>query len=169
MRGDVVGGLWLAVIGFILNSSARGAIAQTQLTDRLDGVSVGDVMDREPVAIPEGLSVERAYDEYFLRYRYPWFPVVDASSRFAGLLDQASADAVAEAERGATTVGQILARDEGSLTVAEDAPLESLLGNEALRRLGALIAIDSQGRLSGVVTADQVGRALRPTADPPAV
>ncbi len=169
VRGDVVGGLWLAVIGFILNSSARGAIAQTQLTDRLDGVSVGDVMDREPVAIPEGLSVERAYDEYFLRYRYPWFPVVDASSRFAGLLDQASADAVAEAERGATTVGQILARDEGSLTVAEDAPLESLLGNEALRRLGALIAIDSQGRLSGVVTADQVGRALRPTADPPAV
>ena len=44
----------------------------------------------------------------------------------------------------------------------EDAPLESVLGNDALRRLGALIAIDEDGRLSGVVTVDAVGRALRP-------
>ena len=43
-------------------------------------------MDREPVAIPGELSVERALDEYFLRYRWPWFPVVDAAHHFHGLL-----------------------------------------------------------------------------------
>ena len=43
----------------------------------------------------------------------------------------------------------------------DDAPLESLLGNDALRRLGGLVAVDADGRLRGVVTADQVGRALR--------
>ena len=42
-------------------------------------------MDREPVAIPGELSVERALDEYFLRYRWPWFPVVDAAHNFLGL------------------------------------------------------------------------------------
>ncbi|MBM3666495.1 MAG: site-2 protease family protein [Actinobacteria bacterium] len=164
VRGDLIGGLWLAVVGFILNGSARGAIAQTQITDRLEGVSVGDVMDREPVAIPEGMSIERAFDEYFLRYRYTWFPVTDSASRFAGLLDQATAEAVPEPERGSTTVGEILARDEGSLTVREDAPLESLLGNEGLRRLGALIAVDPEGRLRGVVTVEAVGRALNDPA-----
>ena len=44
-------------------------------------------MDREPVAIPGDISVEQALDEYFLRYRWPWFPVVDAAYRFLGLLD----------------------------------------------------------------------------------
>src|SRR5262245_7560409 len=82
--GDIVGGLWLALIGVILRGSARGAIAQTEVTSRLEGISVGDVMDREPVSIPESASVERALDEYFLRYRWPWFPVVDASNRFIG-------------------------------------------------------------------------------------
>jgi hypothetical protein len=45
--------------------------------------------------------------------------------------------------------------------VRDDAPLESLLGNDALGRLGALMAVDEDGHLRGVITADQVGRALR--------
>ena len=48
-----------------------------------------------------------------------------------------------------------------ALRVRDDAPLESLLGNDALRRLGGLAAVDAEGRLRGVITADQVGRALR--------
>jgi Zn-dependent protease len=163
-RGDIIGGIWLAVIGFILNGSARAAVAQSEVTSRIENVSVGDVMDREPVAIPETLSVERALDEYFLRYRWPWFPVVDGNERFIGLLDHGSADRVPAVERAASTVGEILARDSGSLTVRVDAPLETLLGNEALRRLGALIATDPDGRLRGVVTVDQIGRALRDPA-----
>jgi xanthine/CO dehydrogenase XdhC/CoxF family maturation factor len=53
------------------------------------------------------------------------------------------------------------ADSSGTLHVRDDAPLESLLGNDALRRLGALMAVDADGRLRGVVTADQVGRALK--------
>ena len=39
-------------------------------------------MDAEPVAIPDDATVERALDEFFLRYRWPWFPVTDAAQRF---------------------------------------------------------------------------------------
>ena len=65
-----------------------------------------------------------------------------------------------------------MARDGGSLTVMEDAPLESVLGNESLRRLGALIATDAEGQISGVLTVDAIGRAMRPqtpSTAPPAV
>ncbi|MGH2956256.1 MAG: site-2 protease family protein [Solirubrobacterales bacterium] len=164
IQGDVVGGLWSVVLGFILNGAARGAVVQSEITSRIEGVSVGDVMDREPVAIPDGLSIERALDEYFLRYRWPWFPVVNSRGRFIGLLDQGTADSVPAVERASQTVGDVLARDSGSLAVREDSPLESLLGNEALRRLGAVVATDADGRLRGVITADAVGRALRDPA-----
>ncbi len=43
----------------------------------------------------------------------------------------------------------------------DDVPLEALLTSEPLRRLGALMAVDRAGRLRGVVTAEQVARALR--------
>ena len=170
--GDVISGIWLAIVGFILTGAARGAVAQTELTSRIEGVSVGDVMDREPVAIPERLSVERALEDYFLRYHgWPWFPVIDEDARFIGVLDARTAEQVPDEERAATSVGAILARDEGSATIRDDAPLEDSLGNEALRRLGALVAVDPLGRISGVLTARAVGRALRdsvPRTDPPA-
>ena len=39
-----------------------------------------------------------------------------------------------------------------------------MLGNEALRRLGALIATDAEGHIRGVLTIDAIGKALRPIA-----
>jgi CBS domain-containing protein len=119
-------------------------------------------MDAEPIAIPEDASVERALDEYFLRYRWPWFPVVDTADRLRGLIERDAADAVPEPSRDTQRVAEVFEADPGGvLRVAADAPLETLLGNEELRRLGGLPAVDAEGRLRGVITAEQVGRALR--------
>ena len=160
--GYVFSGIWLAVIGFILGQSARGYAMQTEFTSRIGGITVADVMDSEPVSIAEDTSIERAIDEYFLRYRWPWFPVVDAGQHFRGLLVREAADNVPEPSRASQTVGETYEADaSGTLMVRDDAPLESLLGNDALSRLGGLAAVDAEGRLRGVITADQVGRALR--------
>ncbi len=160
--GDLVSGIWLGLVGFILGQSARGYALQSEFSTRIEGISVADVMDADPVAIPEDASVEQAIDEYFLRYRWPWFPVVDAADRFRGLLVREVADAVPELNRSHQTVGEVFELDAGAtLRVRDDAPLESLLGNDALRRLGGLAAVDADGQLRGVITADQVGRALR--------
>jgi len=159
--GAVFAGVWLALIGVVINGSARAASAQTQITGRISNLSVADVMDREPVAIPGELSVEKALDEYFLRYRWPWFPVVDAAHRFLGLVVRDKADEVPEVSRATSLVSDLVELDDGTFQVRADAPLDSLLGNQNLRRFGALMAVDADGRLAGVVTAEQVGRALR--------
>jgi len=158
--GDLFGGVWLALIGMVINGSARGAAMQTALTSRIGEVRVADVMDREPVTIPGDLSVEQALDEYFLRYRWPWFPVVDAAHRFLGLIQRDRADEVPEISRASSHVSDLVDHDIG-LFVRDDTPLDSLLANQNLRRLGALMAVDAEGRLSGVITIEQVGRALR--------
>jgi Zn-dependent protease len=163
-RADLLGGVWLVFVGFILRGAAKAAIAQTAVTSRIEGISVADVMERDPVAIPETASIEQALDEYFLRYRSPWFPVVDAAQHFIGLADRGAADNVPAVERTSTVVSDVLARDSGTLTVQEDEPLESVLGNEALRRLGALIVTDHVGHIRGVLTIDAIGKALRPIA-----
>jgi Zn-dependent protease len=166
VQGFLIDGIWLVLIGALINGSARAATVQTAITSRIEGVRVADVMDREPVAIPEELTVERALDEYFLRYRWPWFPVVDAAQRFRGLLERARADEVPEVSRRSARVAELLSPDLGTLHVSADAPLETLLGNQALRRFGALVAVDEEGRVRGVVTAEQVGRALRGPIEP---
>ena len=159
------------LIGFVINGSARGAAMQTRVSGRIEGVSVADVMDREPVAIPSEISVERALDEYFLRYRWGWFPVVDAAHHFQGLVVRDRADEVPETSRATSLVSELLESDDGTFQVRDDAPLDSLLANTALRRFGALMAVDADGRLSGVVTIEQVGgrsaTVLSPSGVPP--
>jgi Zn-dependent protease len=159
--GLIFAGVWLALIGMVINGSARAAAAQTRVSGRIEGLRVADVMDREPVAIPDKLSVEQALDQYFLRYRWSWFPVIDAANRFVGLVVRDKADEVPEIARTTSLVSDLVERNDGTFQVSEDAPLDSLLAHGAMRRFGAVMAVDAQGRLAGVITAEQVGRALR--------
>jgi Zn-dependent protease len=162
-EGQVFSGIWLALIGMVINGSARAASAQTRISGRIEGLRVADVMDREPVAIPGELSVEQALDEYFLRYRWSWFPVIDAAHRFRGLVVRDSADRVPETSRATALISELVESDsdDGTFEVRDDAPLDTLLAHRAMRRFGAVMAVDADGRLSGVITAEQVGRALR--------
>ena len=162
---DTTGGLWAMVLGYLLGSSARAAIAQSDFTERLKDITVADIMDAEPVAIPAELSAAQAWDEYFLRYQgWPWFAVVEADGRYAGLAHRAAVEHATVDEGGAMPVRDVATGAEDR--VRFDEPIEALLGSEALRRLGALMAVDAQGRLRGVVTVEQLTRALRSRLSP---
>ena len=162
IQGAVFSGIWLALIGFLINSSARAATAETTVAGVLEGMKVGDVMDESPVAIPSTASIHQALDEYFLRYQWSWFPVTDEHGRFAGVIIRDEAESVEETERASATVGEHLEVSSGGFHIREDAPLDSLLGNQDMRKFGALMVTDQAGRLSGVVTIEQLGRALKP-------
>ena len=157
-RGSLANGLWLAVLGWFIAQSARAAVASTAFTERLDGITVADIMDAQPVAMPATATVAQAQHEYFLRYRWDWFPVVDEHGRFLGVVREPRVDAEIGAGRPALAVGELVEAD--GWQVRSDSPLESLLGDEGLRDRGALMAVDADGVLRGVVTIEQVRRAL---------
>jgi Zn-dependent protease len=160
---DVVTGIWLIFIGIFLAQAARSAEAQAAFSGRIEHLRVQDVMDTEPVAIPADLPLDRAEGEYFLRYGWPWFPVVDANGRLVGVVSREAVSSVPEAARDGRVIASVMARDDGDggLRARLDDPLEELLGHEGLDRLGAVMAVDGDGVLRGVVTIDAVRRALR--------
>jgi CBS-domain-containing membrane protein len=149
-------------MAFLLGQSARGAVLQSAFTQRIEGVRVADIMDTHPVAIPAETPVGQALDEYFLRYQWSWFPVVDESGRFIGIARQERAQASYDGGEGWLRMGAVLDSDEaGSWRVDADRPISELLSSESLGRLGALMAVDGEGVLRGVVTLEQVRRALQ--------
>jgi Zn-dependent protease len=160
-QGDTLGGIWSLFLAFLIGQAARAAAVQTAVTSRIEGLRVADVMDAEPVAVPADASAERALEDFFLRYRWDWFPVVDASGHFAGLIERERLEQAAPGVH----VGDVVAPDTlADFRVEESEPLETLLGSEGLQRLGAIMAVDREGVLRGVVTIEQVARALRPVA-----
>jgi Zn-dependent protease len=161
--GDYVGGIWLAFIGLFLAGAARSAEAHADFAGRIGHILVADVMDNEPVAIPEATPLVDAEQQFFLRYGWPWFPVVDSSGRLVGVVSREAVESVPVTERSVRPVSSVMARDDGSsgLRVRLDEPLENLLGQEGLARLGAIMAVDGEGVLRGVVTINAVRRALQ--------
>lgn len=168
LRGSGLGGLWLLMLAFMLYQSARGAVVQTAITERIEGVRVADIMDRQPVAIPSRTPVGQALDEFFLRYGWSWFPVVDDRGHFVGISRQERVQSALDGGEGWLTVDSLLeSEDGGKWWVNEDRPLTELLASEPLGRLGALMAVDGEGVLRGVVTVEQVKRALQSAVGSP--
>ena len=160
---DWITAIWLIFIGIFLAQAARSAEAQAEFSDRIDHLRVADVMDAEPVAIPERLPLDRAEGEYFLRYGWPWFPVVDEHGHLVGVVSREAVSSVPDAARGGRPIASVMARDDGGdgLRAQLEDPLEALLSHEGLGRLGAVMAVDGDGVLRGIVTIDAVRRALR--------
>jgi len=155
-------GLWLVVLAFLIGQSARAALRQSVVSERVQGVLVADVMDREPVMVPSVTPVSQALDEFFVRYGAAWLPVVDADGRFIGISRRDRVQERSDGGDGGLAVSSVLESvDTDTLWIGEDQPLTDVLSSESLGRLGAVMALDAEGVLQGVVTLDRVRRALQ--------
>jgi len=154
-------GLLTMLLAFFFYQAAGAAVAQGAFGQRIQHITVADIMDREPVTIPAELTLLDAQEEFFLRYLWPWFAVIDPARHFLGVVRQQRVEEEIAAGRPALPVVDVL-EENLPVRIDEHQPLESLLGAEGLGRLGAMVAVDADGVLQGVVTLAQVRQALRP-------
>ncbi|HEV2812993.1 MAG TPA: site-2 protease family protein, partial [Solirubrobacteraceae bacterium] len=87
--GSAGSGLWWIVLGYLIATSARSAVVTARVTDRLEGIRVEDVMDREPLTMPAATTVIEASDRWFAGDGgWDWYPVVDDGGRFLGIAER---------------------------------------------------------------------------------
>jgi Zn-dependent protease len=169
LSGGGLNGIWLVALAFLLGSSARAALIQSNAAAQLGAICVADVMDPDPVAIPDSTPASQALDEYFLRYGWPWFPVVDEHGRVVGVVRREALQALVDAGEGWLAVRSAIGSEEPrSLEVPADRPLLEAMGSDAFARLGAVLAVNADGVLLGVLTARRAQNALRSRLGQPA-
>ena len=139
--------IWLALIGMVVNGAARGAAMQTALDRpdrrrprrRRDGPRAG----RDPRRPLGRAGARRVLPPLPLalvpgRRRRPPLPRPRSSATPPTRSPRSPAPA--------HFVSEIVDSDRG-LFIRDDTPLDSLLSNQNLRRFGALMAVDADGRL----------------------
>jgi Zn-dependent protease/CBS domain-containing protein len=158
LDGELLGGIWIAAIGWFLHGAASASLQQVIVDQRLRGVRVGDVVRPDPTFVLPGESVARLVDEIMLPGYRRAVPVVDG--RVVGIVTLSDVRAVPPERRASTTVAEIMGGRNGVRTIGPEA---SLL--EALEALGAgdfeqLPVVDG-GRLVGLLTRGDVVRAIQ--------
>src|SRR6266481_777223 len=81
-NGAGFAGLWLTFIGWFLLDAARATYAQFETIERLRGVRVRDVMDREWPVVEGGTNLQAFVDEHLLRSGKRCF-IVENNGRIA--------------------------------------------------------------------------------------
>jgi Zn-dependent protease/predicted transcriptional regulator len=154
--GDGYGGLWWLVLGWLIAGSAKSAAVSAKVTDRLEGVTVADIMDTQPVTMPASTRIIDA-EAWLDRYGVDWMAVTDDAGRLLGIAERDRIVQAINQGRPALAASEILTPGD---PVSADLSLEAVIGAESLRRLGAVMAVDADGVLCGVLTIEQVRRAL---------
>src|SRR6266851_6213338 len=73
---DIFNGLWIIFLGWFIRSGAETSLKQTEMTEALHGISVGDIMTRDLLTVSPEISVQRLVTDYFLIHPHGGYPVV---------------------------------------------------------------------------------------------
>jgi CBS domain-containing protein len=156
-------GLWCVLIGLFIGQSARQSLMAATIGARMRAVTVGEIMDREPVTIPSDTTLLDARERYLDPSGAPWLAVTDPDGRYRGMLIAERVEHELRDGRPALTAAEV-SEDYAPIRIAASATLETALRSDGLRRLGAMVAVDGDGILRGVVTLPGIRRAMHPSA-----
>ncbi len=150
LLGNVVGGLWLFLIGLFVRQASQSSYRQVVMRRALEGEPVRRFMVTQPVTVGPGLTVEELVENYVYKHHFKMYPVVE-NGRLAGCVSLAGVKRIPREEWGRHTVREI----------AADCSVENVIGPEedALRALALMsrtnstrLMVTQDGRLLGIVT-----------------
>ena len=155
LAGNVLGGLWIAFIGWFLNGAAEATRQETALREGLRGARVDDLMSRElPVATPD-MTVEELVFEHTLRRGQRALLVIDGG-KLLGIVSVTDVRELPHEEWARTPVARIMT-PAPLKTVDADADLEQalrLLGDGTINQLPVM----EDGRPVGLLSRSDVLR-----------
>ncbi len=154
--------IFVLLIAVFLYQGGGAAVLQGAVGQRIQRLTVADIMDREPAVIPGDLRLLDAQEQFFAHSAKA---VVRGRRPGAALPRRHSLRAPRRGDRRrppALSVSDVVeGKNDLPMLITEDAPLETLLRSEALGRWGGVVAVDGDGVLRGVVTLAQIRKALR--------
>jgi Zn-dependent protease/predicted transcriptional regulator len=152
-------GLWMAIIGWFLLDAAGASYAQVEVSERLRGVRVGDIMARDCPTVEGRMNLQTFVEEFLLRTGRRCFIVVE-NGDIAGIITAHEIKEVEPSLRPYKTVSDVMRPIHQLRTVTIDTPVAEVLetmGREDLNQLPVV----TDGKLEGVISRGQVLRYLQ--------
>ncbi|HYZ85348.1 MAG TPA: site-2 protease family protein [Bryobacteraceae bacterium] len=92
--GNLIGAIWLFLIGMFLSGASRASYEQVVLRTTLQGEPVRRFMNTAPIAVAPAITIQEFVDQYVYQYHHKMFPVVLASRWLMGYVTTAEVKSV---------------------------------------------------------------------------
>jgi Zn-dependent protease/CBS domain-containing protein len=148
--GELVSGMWFALIGLFVRSAARMSYQQLLLRRALEGEPVSRFMHGEPIVVPRAISVADLVRDYVYRHHYKTFPVVEGE-RLVGCVSTRDVRELPREEWERQTVGALAEKCSPENTVPPE--LDAMKALSLMNRTGRSRLLVADGdRLLGIIS-----------------
>lgn len=156
--GNLVGGMWYALIGLFVRAAAAGSYQQLVTRQVLGRVPVGRVMTRAVVTAPPETTVAALVDDYFLARNLKLVPVV-ADGSAIGVVDVRAAKAVPRGDWERRRIADIMTPLSPEITIGAEANAGAALERMTRGGLSRLLVMEG-ARLAGIVSLTDILRVV---------
>lgn len=154
-------GLWLILIGWFLNNAARGSYQQLVLRTQLGETNVKEVMNPNVETVKPDLSLEQVVRDFFMRFKFSRFPVIDQEHNLLGLITLTGVKNVPRDKWETTEVSKIIEPAEKDVIINPDDEALSALMQMSQENTPQLLVIDNNNKLTGLVSRKDIVRLLK--------
>ncbi|MBZ5698910.1 MAG: site-2 protease family protein [Acidobacteriia bacterium] len=144
LAGNFIGGLWIAFIGWFLESAAGSQLQQEALKSLIGEHRVLDAMKQDFLQISGDVTLQELVDKHVLPGGARCFVVSDASG-LTGMVTFAGIRGVSRSAWPTTTASQVMVPVQKLVTIRPDARLWSALEKMGRNGVNQLPVVDGNG------------------------
>jgi Zn-dependent protease len=165
LRGSLFSGLWLVLIGWFLNQAAKGSYNHLRLEQLVEGMHVGDALEREFAVVGPNLTLDTLIEQHELRGDSAVYAVTEGGD-LVGAIDVGEVARIPRKQWPTTRVIDVMRSGPQMVTFTEPQPLMDVVTRFEQTGLNAFPVVDTTDprRLLGMVTRVAVLKLMRSRA-----
>ncbi len=156
---DFVNGIWIIFLGWFIRSGAETSLQQTQMTEALHGISVGDIMTRNLLTVAPNITVQQLVNDYFLVHPHGGYPVVQ-DDKLQGVVTMSSVRSIPREKRELETVSQAMVPFDRVVAISPTASAAEAMQKMAQRQIGRLI-VTAGDKILGIITRGDLMKTIK--------
>jgi len=157
--GNIVNGIWFVFIGWFIKNLSESSYQNMLMSDMFNKIHIREFMTKDVVSIERSTSVQRVIEEYFYKYKYSSFPVVQGKE-VIGIINIEKLKDVERDRRSQTPVGEIAYPIQDKYRVDPKCSVKSAMDKIFSNDLGRVLVIED-GNLLGIISRTDILNYIR--------
>lgn len=156
VKGSFLSGFWLIIIGWFINSGAQTYLEQNELSTRLKGIKLREIMNINFIAVNPDLKLSELIRDYFNVYWKSAFPVINDDKQLVGMI---TTDAISKKNRieyENKKVSEMMIPVSDLIVMSSDKEINDALKQLFRKRMSRVFIIDQQSQLVGLVSKSDI-------------
>jgi len=160
--GNLLNGIWLVFIGWFLQTSSQMSYRQLIFETSIKGIKIKNIVNKNVTSVPGDITIEDLVNNYFMKYKYGRFPVVEdfESERLIGVISLHDIKSVSREGWESTKVGDIVKSVSENEKVSMNMEVSDAIKRMSKDGLSHLVVV-SGNKLIGIITKSDVMRFIK--------